>query len=817
MSLRIRLVLLILIAALPVLAVQVIDSLRERGAEEEEISRSALRMAELKAERLAGLVELARGVTTAIAHLPSVLERDGEVCAARLRVMLDDLTEFAGAAVFAPDGTSFCRSGGNEPIQVDDRPYFQEVVRERRFVGSGYIVGRARQAPAMVFAGPATDGVGELRAVVVLAFALERLPDVLGAGALPEGTTLKLLDARGNMLARLPPGTGSQSEAPAEILERLRLGPRGTVTANGTDGIRRVYGYVPMPEPARMEAVVGIPLAPALARIDALMWRDLAITGAIFGLAALAALLIGERGIFRPLLAVRAAAGRFARGDLTARVRIGSGAVGEVDALARSLNEMADAIAARETALAASEEFGRRMLASSRDCVQVLDLEGRLLSINPFGQHILEIADQSAVLGRFFPDLWPDLGHAEARNELRDALARVRGGEAARFIGRLCTPSGREMWWDVSLSPIADARGRPERLLVVSRDITELKRAEQQRELLLAELDHRVKNMLAAVQSMARRSLGAGPQADAFVGRVTAMATAHGLLSSSRWEGSALSELLASTLSAQRDRITLEGTEVHLDAQTTQSLALAVHELATNAVRYGALSVAGGRVDLRWTLHQNGGRELRLEWLEYGGPAVARPSVTGFGVPFVKRALEYELRGTVELDFRPEGLRCLMALPLGAPAIDAKHHRSEPGPPRPSATQAAPLAGRRVLVLEDTALVAMEMEAVLADAGYDVVGPAATVAEALLLIEEPGVDAAVLDVNLQGETSFPVAAALRGRGTPFIFVTGYSNRAVFPPELLDAPRLTKPFQQRHLLATLAAAEAPSPPMAEAAS
>ena len=813
MSLRIRLVLLVLIAALPVLAVQVLHRLGERQAERQQIAVTALRLTDLQAERVARLVDTARALTTTLAQHPSVLERDGSVCTARIRDILERLPEFAGIGVFAPDGTSFCRSGEDRTIFIGDRSYFREVVRERRFVSSGHIFGRLVQQPAVIFAAPALDA-GKLRAVVLLAYALSDLPKLLHEDMLPKGASIELVDAGGKLLAHLPASADARAGMPRGVFEPPPGSRSGTAVAEGADGIKRVYGYVALPEPASVEVVVGIPLAPALAEINALMWRDLAVITAIFALAALAALLMSEHSISRPMAALKTAAGRLARGDLAARARVGRAAAEEVSALAGSLNEMAEAIAARETALAASEELGRRILASSQDCIEVLDLDGRLLSINAAGQKALEIDDEAAVLGAFYGELWDE----DVPGELHDALAQARGGEAARFLGRLHTASGREMWWDVSLSPIPDASGRPERLLVVSRDMTELKRAEQHRELLMAELDHRVKNALAAVQSMARQALAPGGQADVFVERFAALATAYGLLSNSRWEGGALTALLDGVLAAHRDRVTLSGPEVQLDARTTQVLALGVHELATNAAKHGALSRDTGRVEIRWT-PGGGGRELRLEWLEHGGPAAEPPAATGFGLSLLRRSVRHELGGEVDLDFGPEGLRCRLLLPLRASSGRAETHDARRADAQRGGSADVPLPpspGGRVLVLEDSVLVAMEIEAVLTEAGYAVLGPAATVAEAFQLMEARRTDAAVLDVNLGGgETSFPVATALRDQGTPFVFLTGYSNRAVFPPELLDAPRIAKPFQERRLLDTLAAALAR--PAAEAAS
>ena len=809
MLLRIGLILLVLIAALPVLTVQVVSRFDARESQRQEIASTALRLAALEAERISRLVDIAHAVTATLVQLPAVLGRDGPECAERVNDLLDSLPQFAGIGAFAPDGTSFCRSGGDDPIFIGDRRYFQEALQKRRFVGSGHSVGRLLHEPVIVFAMPAIDDAGELRAVVLLDYPLSRLSAYLQTEALPAGVSVDLIDDDGVLMARLPASDLEREGTSAFVLDRLRAEPGGTATGKGTDGISRVFGYVRLPEPAGFEVVVGLPLTSALAQIDALMWRDLAIVAITFGIAALAAVLISEYGISRPIAALKTAAGRLARGDLAARARLGPAAAVEVAALAGSLNEMADAIAERERALSASEEFARRILASSQDCIEVLDLDGRLVSINAPGRKALEIDDETEILGVHYSELWDE----DVPGEVQEAIAQARSGEAARFLGSLHTASGRQMWWDISISPIADAGGRPERLLVVSRDMTELKQAERHRELLTAELDHRVKNALAAIQSMARRALDPGRRADEFVERIAAMATVYSLLSSGRWEGSALGALVASMLAGHERQVSFHGPEVQLDAQTTQVLAVVMHELAANAARHGALRNDAGQVEIRWSL-DDGDHDLRLEWREHGGASVEGqdgngPGVGDFGFQLLRRSVEHELGGKVELDFRPDGLRCVLLLPLRAPSSHAERDDATTHEPPPSARPASPRdltpAGGRVLVLEDSVLVAMEIEAVLAGAGYAVLGPAATVAEALQLMETRRVDAAVLDVNLGGgETSFPVAMALRDDGTPFIFLTGYSNRAVFPPELQAVGRVAKPFQERHLLDTLGA-------------
>jgi two-component sensor histidine kinase len=203
----------------------------------------------------------------------------------------------------------------------------------------------------------------------------------------------------------------------------------------------------------------------------------------------------------------------------------------------------------------------------------------------------------------------------------------------------------------------------------ISLDITARRAAEERQTLLINELNHRVKNTLATVQSLAAQTYrgAADPSeaGEAFLDRVMALARVHDLLSEAAWEGASLHDVVERTLKPYgRDgaRLTLSGPTVHLAPNTAVTLNLAFHELATNAVKYGALSQPGGGVDIAWTAD---GGELTIDWREAGGPTVAEPQRRGFGSRLIERGLGHELGGTAGLTFRPEGLWCHIRAPLG--------------------------------------------------------------------------------------------------------------------------------------------------------
>jgi PAS domain S-box-containing protein len=235
----------------------------------------------------------------------------------------------------------------------------------------------------------------------------------------------------------------------------------------------------------------------------------------------------------------------------------------------------------------------------------------------------------------------------------------VRSGAEVRWIEARCFVSYR-------------TDGSPQRVVGVNIDVTERKQAEDHQRVLVAELDHRVKNVLATVSAVAARTLDTSSSMDQFVaaldGRIRSMATTHELLSGRRWKGIPLAELLRHQLApyATSSNMDVEGPDVLLSAGAGQTLGIVLHELITNAAKYGALSTHDGRISVRWHWPLNGKVPDRLviEWQEIGGPAVQVPSRSGHGMEVIRDLVPYELEGTVDLAFASEGVRCRVDIPV---------------------------------------------------------------------------------------------------------------------------------------------------------
>ena len=220
-------------------------------------------------------------------------------------------------------------------------------------------------------------------------------------------------------------------------------------------------------------------------------------------------------------------------------------------------------------------------------------------------------------------------------------------------------------WLSYRLFPLGDGMG------VVFRDITDRKSAEEQRDLLVKELEHRVKNTLSLVQSIAAQTFrNSGVDASvqrAFEARLITLSNVHGVLTQRGWDSADLHDVVSSALrphaAVDRERFTVAGPALRLGPKSAVALSMAVHELCTNAIKYGALSADSGHVDIDWS---DADGRLRWRWRERGGPPVAIPTRTGFGSRMIERALAMQLSGTVTLDYQATGLVCTIDAPMAA-------------------------------------------------------------------------------------------------------------------------------------------------------
>ncbi|HLW92069.1 MAG TPA: response regulator [Roseiarcus sp.] len=396
---------------------------------------------------------------------------------------------------------------------------------------------------------------------------------------------------------------------------------------------------------------------------------------------------------------------------------------------------------------------------------------------------------------------------------LGQTLSKSGNTQQAEF--RILRPDGELRWCIGTVAATFDAKDKIVRIGGVTIDITERKQTEERQALLAREVDHRARNALAIIQAIIRltRADSIGEYKETVEGRIMALARAHTLLSESRWSGADFHTLVADELAPYRadhaGRIVTSGPPISLEPITAQTLALALHELATNAAKYGALSSSAGALNLTWEVRSG---KLILRWSEVDAPSVRAPSASGgFGLKLISTSIEQQLAGTVSFDWTPRGLKCDIVIPFNERPDSSAMGPAKDEDAAPASAESA--RGMRVLLVEDEALVAMMTQEMLASFGCSIVGPCATVASALATVEDEAIDLALLDVNLGHESVYPVADALAARGAPFVFLTGYDSGHV-DGRFRDALVLQKPVDREVLGGILAAQSSRESPSAE---
>ncbi len=381
----------------------------------------------------------------------------------------------------------------------------------------------------------------------------------------------------------------------------------------------------------------------------------------------------------------------------------------------------------------------------------------------------------------------------------------VTGPHGARLTPRRSFEAWRETmrgrsapWTEAELRAAEAARVTLLQMVLHLTGVTEKesRAAMQKQELLIAELNHRVRNILGLIRSLVTQTQLNVGDVDTFAtvlgDRVHALARAHNQITAKNWGPGSLATLIATEAGAYLGdgaaRIHAGGPAVMLPPQAFSTVALVIHELMTNAVKHGALVNGHGRITIEWKLDPAAG--LVLDWIETGGPPVQEPTRRGFGSTIIQRSIPHELGGETTLDYAATGLRARFVLP--------PHHALAGGDAAVAAMTAgvaalpARLSGP-VLLVEDNMIIALEAEDMLLSLGAARVAVASNVGEALRLLEIETPGFALLDINLGHEMVWPVAVRLRQLGVRHVFATGYGKGINYPAEHRATPSITKPY------------------------
>ncbi len=681
MTLTRRLLLLALISVLPAIVIWAFTEVSLRRAREAEVNELVIRQAQLVASEVDHIFDGIHSLLLAMDEAPAIRTFDMPACNTYLRSVHQKVPHVIAFVVLDVTGAVRCNDRGffNADLRFSDRPYFRESIAKGDFSIGTYTpefteagIGAYSVIPLSL---PIWGADGKIIGVIAAAMDLRWLDNELKERVLPVGGSLTVADRNGIIISREPfPERFIGTRIPDRFSHYLTAQSPGSFRADSQDGTNRIFGYIPASaSPAEgIYVSAGLATTVAFAAINEAAKRGFMLIAAALVLALSLSWLASRAFITKPFEIMTNAVRDWRRGNYQARIDLPQNA-GELGILAKAFNDLMDDVAERQEALKASEERARLALEAGHMGTWWYDHRKR---IGGWSSQAALLMGYPASHTTISAEEWKSLIHPE------DA-ERVTAGIREAFLAngdyedeyRVRRPDGRVRWISSKGQVSYDAQRKPVFFVGIFQDITERKQADDQQRFFLDELNHRVKNTLATVQSIAAQTLRASKSSaqfkDAFEGRLLALSKTHNLLTLTSWRDADLHDIAEQELAPYKreadERVVIDGPGVNLPPRYAINLGLVLHELVTNAAKYGALSVPTGRLELSWSVEQPEGqptRLLRILWSESGGPPVEPPKRQGFGSRLIRRSIEGELDGTLTIDFAASGVSYGLSLPL---------------------------------------------------------------------------------------------------------------------------------------------------------
>jgi PAS domain S-box-containing protein len=686
MTLTRRLLLLAVISVLPAIVIWTYTEVSLRRAREAEVNDLAIRQAQLVGAELERVFDGIHSLLLAVDETPSIRSFDTAACSPYLKAIQEKVPYILSFVAMDISGHIRCRPTGTTDTQhyFADRPYFHEALSRMGLVIGEYTPvfeeGGLAPRPVLPLALPIWNDRGDVVGVLAAALDLAWLNQKVKERTVPENGSVTIADRRGIVIVQHPhPERMLGKLLPQEYQAQAKAKDIGTAETVSADGVRRIVGYIPLSVPPKdLYINVGLSTKAAFASINQAARRGFMLIAAALILALSLSALLSRAFITRPFEIVTNGIRAWRRGNYQARIDL-PGKSGEFGILARAFNDLMDDVAERQKALQASEERARLALEAGHMGTWWYDPNKSVGGWSSQATAMLGLSHANEIMDH---QDWLRILHPE---DFDRVVQRWR--EAVQNQGdyqdeyRIRLPNGSLRWINSRGRVFFDIQKRPVYFIGIFQDITEQKHAEEQQRFFLDELNHRVKNTLTTVQSIASQTLRTTETPaqfkDAFEGRLLALSKTHNLLTRKSWREAELRDVAEQELAPYRkqgdERLTLNGPNVRLPARYAINLGLVLHELVTNAAKYGALSTNTGRLEMSWTIVESEDRpdQLRIHWVESGGPPVAPPKRQGFGSRLIRRSIEGELGGYMVLNFAEGGVAYDISVPLSHTASAA--------------------------------------------------------------------------------------------------------------------------------------------------